>query len=222
MTALRKQLKNKTTDPLLKAAAVQNFPITEPRQFVRIVAPLLEDKSRNVRIAATNRLLDLPRQLISSRYKQSLASAVDEYRAALELSQDRASGEMGLGDLARRQDNPVAAAKHFRKAIQLQPYLTGPRSELAAVLSDVPDGSYSEEVDQLRREEIANLKRDIELLPESSGAFYQLGLLYYLVEEMEAAENALIKAVELQPESYEFLTALALPAGAARQGKCRC
>ncbi len=66
------------------------------------------------------------------------------------------------------------------------------------------------EANRLRAEELTNLKRDIELLPDSGPTYYRLGLTHYLLGQLDEAEQALSKATELAPTVYEFWTALAL------------
>ena len=202
--ALRKQLKKKRgVDPAIRTAAAASYPATEAADYVRMLGPLLVDPHTDARIAAANRLVDVPPQYIGRRDQRHLKAALDEYRDAQEIYQDRAAGELNLGSLARCLGDPQTAAEHFRRAIEREPYLTGPRSELAAVLP--PDAA--DEANRLRAEELTNLKRDIELLPDSGPTYYRLGLTHYLLGQLDEAEQALSKATELAPNAYEFLTA---------------
>ena len=96
----------------------------------------------------------------------------------------------------------------FRHAIRLEPYLTGPRTELAALLD--ANGGGGDQVAQLRREELANLERDARLLPDSAITHYRLGLMRYLAGDLAGAQQSLTQATKRAPNSYEFLMALAL------------
>ena len=115
---------------------------------------------------------------------------------------------MNLGNLDRNLSNPKRAEASFRTAIRLEPYLTGPRSQLASLLES--QDSNPEEVQSLRRDELELLQRDARLLPDSGPTFYQLGLLYFLLGDLDQAQDALQTACELAPQSYDFWMALAL------------
>jgi tetratricopeptide (TPR) repeat protein len=103
--------------------------------------------------------------------------------------------------------------------------MTGPRSNLAALLEQMisedmaryqrrltPDGvaEKQQEVQRLRRDELKNLARDAKLLPDSAPIQYRYGLSLYLHDEREEAEIALKRAVDLEPESDQFLFAVVL------------
>ena len=62
----------------------------------------------------------------------------------------------------------------------------------------------------LRQQEIQLLNRDIGLVPENGELRYRLGLLHYLVDDLENAEKRLAEALELEPRSYPFALGLAL------------
>ncbi len=115
---------------------------------------------------------------------------------------------MALGVLAERRSQWGEAAQSYRMAIRVQPHVTGPRSNLAAVLERSP--RYEDEARILRREELALLERDISLAPQSAGLQYRLGLSLYLHERTDEAEQALSKACQLEPLVPEFRMGLTL------------
>ena len=90
----------------------------------------------------------------------------------------------------------------------MEPYLTGPRTELANMLASSKGDAA--EIRQLREEEATLLERDASLLPENGDIAYRLGLLRYLLGEYEKAAAALAAACELAPNNYEYRMALAL------------
>jgi tetratricopeptide (TPR) repeat protein len=70
--------------------------------------------------------------------------------------------------------------------------------------------NISQEVASLRRDELNNLARDAKLLPDSAPIQYRYGLALYLHDQRDKAETALKRAVELEPETAQFVFALSL------------
>jgi tetratricopeptide (TPR) repeat protein len=150
----------------------------------------------------------LPRERIDPRYHEALDKAIQEYRDAQGVVLERAASHMNLGWLARQLGDPKEAEEEFRTAIRLEPYLTGPRSELATLIAH--RSGDEAEIRKLREEEADLLDRDAKLLSTSAETYYRLGLLRYLLGETTAASTALKKACELAPTNYDFRMALAL------------
>lgn len=196
-------------DPLVRTAAVRElFPFEPVRQFIANLGDRLSDPSRSVRIAAARRMVTIPRAQIDPRYHEPLDKAIQEYRDAQAVVLERAASHINLGWLSRQLGETKQAADEFRTAIRLEPYLTGPRSELATMLAQ--EGGSADEIRQLRAEEADLLDRDAKMIPDSPDIFYRLGLLRYLLGETKAAATALGKACELAPANFDFRMALAL------------
>ncbi len=196
-------------DPLVRATAVRVLLPTEPvSQFSAFLGDRLTDRSRAVRLAAARRLAMLPRNQLDLRYHAAFDNALAEYRASQTLDLERAAPHINLGMLERQLGNPTKAADELRTAIRLEPYLTGPRTELANLLAQ-QQGDVNE-IQNLRTEEADNLDRDARLLPDNALVFYRLGLLRYLLNEYAAASRALDKACKLAPANFDFRMALAL------------
>jgi predicted CXXCH cytochrome family protein len=199
----------KSDNPLVRATAVRALlPYQSLTQFVADVADRLTDPSRSVRMAAARRLAELPRQQIDPRYYAALDNALDEYRVSQQVNLERAAPHINLGWLARQLGDSPEAADELRTAIRLEPYLTGPRTELANLLAE--QGGDAVAIRKLRVEEADHLDRDAALLPENADIRYRLGLMRYLLGEYGKAAEALAQACELAPAHYEFRMALAL------------
>ena len=117
------------------------------------------------------------------------------------------------------------AEEAYRTAIRVEPQMTGPRSNLAALLDRLVESEqnrpeavqnktkmeqWEQEAATLRRQELDLLARDVSLLPNSAQLQYRYGLSLYLHGEQEQAERALRKACELDPSDGRFLYTLAL------------
>ena len=196
-------------DPLVRAAAVRALSGgASMEQFLAQLGDRLTDPNLTVRLAAARRLAGIPRNEIDPRYLARLDAALDEYRDSQQVVLERAHPHINLGWLERQLGHTQQATDEFRTAIRMEPYLTGPRTELANLLAQ--QRGDADEIRQLRQQEADLLDRDSELLPDNADVFYRLGLLRYLLGENNAAALALTKACQLSPASYDFRMALAL------------
>lgn len=196
------------SDPWVAAAAVRGWNSDDRYHFQRTLTPLLKDERRLVRMVTASRLADFPANQWNWEEQRALTEALDEFRSSHRVHLERASAHLSLGALERRLNRLDVAEQHFRHAIRLEPYLTGPRSELASVLE--LQGSSRDEIQRLRREELNHLERDAELLPDNAPTLYRLGLSYYLVGQLEKSEQALRAAVTAAPHDFDAHMALAL------------
>lgn len=193
---------------IVRQAAIANVSARSPQHLVGMLLPLLSDPIRTVRIAAAVRLLSVPDDAYRNGPPAEFKAAVEEYKQQLRMTSDRAGSHVMLSQLASRQGDTTKAAEEIRTAIRLQPYLSGPRAELAQLLVRV--GGDEQEVERLRREEIALLQRDVKMAPDSGEIRYRLGLLHYFVEELDSAEKRITEAREREPRSYQYELFLAL------------
>ena len=196
-------------DPLVRTSAIRALSGGDSvAEIMKQLGEALSDPVRSVRMAAARRLVTMPRDQLDVAYRKSFEQALEEYRDAQKLSYEHAHPHINLGWLARQLGNSQQAVEQFRTAIRLEPYLTGPRTELATVLAQ--QNGDAAEIRKLREEEADLLDRDAKLLPDSAEVFYRLGLLRYLLGELEPASVALTKACDLAPNSYDYRMALAL------------
>ncbi len=222
-------------DPQVRAAAVSRFydrippthleyldsrqqqQLTESLQpIVRPLVPLLNDPRRIVRAEAARVLARLPSQLIASllngHQRGQLDQALEDYIAGVLETNDRGGAHMELGVLYETMGRYAAAEDAYRTAMRVEPLMTGPRSNLAALL----DRSVAlqlqrdrgaeptetvlrqqQEATRLRREELELLARDVSLLPTNAALQYRYGLSLYLHQESEAAEKASEKSLRV-------------------------
>jgi predicted CXXCH cytochrome family protein len=219
-------------DPLVRAAAVGALEAW-PRR-ARAVAPLLEDSSLLVRTEAVRTLASAAGDLRSVRQRSAFDAAIDEYADALMVDSDRAGAHLALGVLHESLGDERRAERAYRLAMKVEPGVTGPRTNLAALLDRrserfiqrsvqamtaqnsasaenakkwaIADAS---EAKRLRREELALLERDARLAPDIASLQYRYGLFLNLHDRADDAEEALKRAYELSPKSSEFALALA-------------
>jgi predicted CXXCH cytochrome family protein len=203
------------SDPIVRLAALRVLPNDNVQLLVADLADMLDDPRRTIRIAAVARLVQLPIDTLTSGQRRAFENALVEFRNAEELQLDHAGGhmsmaslEMALAAINQDQRHYRTAIEHLQTAIALEPYFTGPRGALAALLYNMRGDPA--EIRRLRAEEASMVERDSKLSPDNAEVFYQLGLLRYTLDEYEKADVAFQKACELAPKSYAYRMALAL------------
>ncbi len=196
------------SDPLVRLAAVRSVSAELEPALAALLAAKVSDSVRGVRVAAAARLAYMSLEHIPQMQRSTFERAFAEFRTAQELSLDHAGGHLTLGALDRAHGRVDDAIAHFKAAIRLEPYMTGARAELASLLQD-RDGNHSE-ILQLRQEEAELMERDARLAPENAEIYYRLGLLRFLLGQLDEAQAALTAACDRAPQNYEFLMALAL------------
>ena len=196
------------TSPLVRAAACEAISENGLAQHTDEVADLLADPVRLVRVSAARRLVHFPRERLVPSVQRTLSQVLDEYREGQEFTLERAASHLNLAALADALGDEQSAWVSLGNAIRLEPYLTGPREQLAGLVEQA--GGDAAEVRRLREEELGLLERDAKLLPTSSAIPYRRGMLLYLLQRPADAREALEKACELAPDSYDNWLALAL------------
>ncbi len=194
-------------DPQVRTAAIRCLETLPQKERLKTLTPMLEDRVRSVRIEAARVLAGYDNQAFKSRHLQLRNQGLDEYRRGLMQHSDQSMSHMGLGLLAEAQRDFASAATAYRTAIRVQPDVSGPRTNLAALLEQQ---GRDDEVARLRKEELKLLERDARLAPESAGIQYRYGLALYLQNRMDEAVAALEAACRLEPKVADFHLALTL------------
>lgn len=220
-------------EALIRRTAVSHLQHPDPDRIARLIAPLLYDPVKAVRIDAASRLAGQPSRLLTDDQRRVFEQALKEYIAAMEYSGDFAFGRFNLGNLYVALDEPQKAIDSFRAAIKIDDlsypakvnlamlYVQlGRNAEAETLLSEVVkaypglyDVQYS--LGLLLTEENKYLEAEQHLaiaasgIPDGSRVHYNLGVLYDFIGKEQQAEAALSRAVELEPDSMDCLLALA-------------
>ncbi len=220
--------------PLVRSAAAANLQASDLPRMIRKLSPLLDDPSRTVRTEAARLLAVVPSAQLDGLQRLRHDSALKEFEQGVMLSNDRATSYMNLGILNESR-NPEESKAMYRTAIDLEPAFTGPRTNLAAIIDRELEqlqqqmrqltlqrrkdealklvekaATLQAELETLRVQELALLKRDATLAPNNGPIQYRYGFLNYLLGLTDEAEEALNRAVELEPNNSDFLLALVL------------
>ncbi len=220
--------------PQVRAAAIASLQgLLDHRQLVKHVLPLLEDRRRAVRVEAARVIAGIPDGVLTGAQRRTRDKAIEEYVRGLKASGERAGAHLMLAILYESRGDTDGARKAYEMAMKIEPGVTGPRANLAALLerkvarlqSEMqrtpldPKGAgdqlrriarYQKQVQELRIAELELLRRDAQLAPEIASVQYRYGLACYLAQMHQKAEQALLKAYQLEPNTPEFVLALAL------------
>ncbi|HSM31936.1 MAG TPA: tetratricopeptide repeat protein, partial [Woeseiaceae bacterium] len=219
-------------EPLLRHAGIEALATEEPGILAELLAPLLFDPVRAVRLRAASRLAGIPREVLTAEQSAALDRELDAYVAAMRSMLDFAASGLNLGNLYEMQGDPDTAERYYRKAIEVDDLFfpakmnlavllsrQGRDSEAEALLRDVLD-AYPEQyhaayslalvlVASGRREEaVQYLDRAAGGLPERPRIHYNRGLLLAQLGRDVDAEAALRTALRLEPDSVDYLYAL--------------
>ena len=189
-------------DPAVRTAAVAGLERVAPDERARLVAPLLHDPRRAVRIEAARVLSSVPSERLDAAYRDAQRRAVDEFVAAQGVALDLPGEHLNLAVLYENQGRHTLAEEEYRSALRLDPDFTPARLNLSRLLNGRGRNADAERVLQ---DGIARVPRQGELL-------YSLGLLLAEDERLPEAADALGRAADLLPERarVRYNAALAL------------
>jgi predicted CXXCH cytochrome family protein len=225
----------KDANPEVRSAAVAQLQGLPPRELIEHAVPLLEDPVRMVRTEAARVLAFAPRIEMTGPQRRLHDQALDEFREGMMLNNDRAAAHLTMGILYENLGENSRAEAAYTRAIQVEPSVTGPRTNLAAMyerelrplereMQQLTIQRQKEQalklaqqaaekkakLDRLRAEELQLLARDAGLAPDNAPIQYRYGLSLYLHHRYPDAVRALKRAYELEPKQPDFVLGLAL------------
>ena len=124
------------SDPLVRLSAVRAISGELDPALIAALAERLSDSDRVIRIAAAARLVHVPIEMLPNHSRRPFEKAMIEFRESQEFATDHAGGHLTLAMLDRRANRLQESVGHLQSAIELEPYLAGPRGELASLLQE--------------------------------------------------------------------------------------
>jgi tetratricopeptide (TPR) repeat protein len=220
-------------DALVRYAAADNLNAVDTDRLAVLLAPLLLDPVKAVRLRAAMRLAGTPAGTLQDYQREALDEALLEFRDAMAYSLDFPFAELNLGNLHLAQRDSAGAEPHYRAAIAIDDRYDPAKLNLAALL--IAKGEYEEAegllldvladrpqmheaahmlahvlTERERHAEAADYLRQVtEALPDQSRIYLELGLAEGAAGRNEAAESALLRALQLEPDNLDYLFALA-------------
>jgi hypothetical protein len=175
---------------LVRLTALTNLIPREPRETVELVAPLLSDPLRAVRMQAAVVLADTPDSMLEPYQREARAKGLAEYRRAMEHSLDFAFAGHNLGNLAARLGDMGTAEKYYRTAIAIDELFYPAKANLAVILNSEGRNDEAE----------ALLRSILDSDPEQYETAYSLGLLLAEMGRYDEAESYLARAAAGMPD----------------------
>ncbi len=173
-------------DPFVRYSSAKSMDRLPPQDKVGLLAPLLVDDVRSVRISALGSMVDIPRNLMSNLDQANYDMVFKEYWTGLQLRSDFPGGQMEIAQYYEKTGNPSMAEQAYVRAVELDSYYNPARINLAGLYYG--QGRFDEA-------EIL-FKKVIELEPEFGQAYYSMGLLY-------AEQNKMLEALEYLKSATE-------------------
>jgi len=176
-------------EPLMRHTALMSITASSPEELTELVAPLLLDEIRGVRMQAAVNLADIPNKLLKPYQLEAREKALDEYVEAMQYSLDFSFAGHNLGNLFARRQQPDKAMQAYREAIAIDDLFYPAKVNLAVLLN--AEG---------RNDEAAKLLLEVvESHPEQYEASYSLGLLLAEMGRYGEAETYLQRAAAGMP-----------------------
>jgi len=176
-------------EALMRHTAVNSFVASSLEELIELVAPLLFDPMRAVRMQAAVQLADVTDQL-KPYQREALASTLTEYRKAMEYSLDFAFAGHNLGNLAARLGDAAEAERYYRTAISIDELFYPAKANLAVLLNARGQNDEAETL----------LRSILEAYPEQHEVAYSLGLLLAEMGRYPEAEAYLARAAAGMPD----------------------
>lgn len=188
-------------DALVRAAAAAAAGRLPPQLRVPLIQPLLDDRTRLVRLEAA-RALVASRSQLDGTGTERLDRVLDEYKRAQVLNADQPQAHLNLGALAAEMGLSADAERDYTAALEIGPYFIPAYVNLA----DLYRGRGQE------KEAEAVLRKGLERAPEDASLHHSLGLTLVRQGQSEQALAELRRAHELAPDEarYAYVYGIAL------------
>jgi len=220
-------------EALIRRTAVDNLNASDPKGQTELLAAMLYDPVKAVRIEAGRRLTEIPSPQLDEKQNELFKTTLVEFQQAMEYSADFAFGRYNLANLYVSLKKPELAIENYQAAILIDYQFYPAKVNLAMLYNQM---GQNDKAEMLLREvvtehpELHEVKYSLGLLlaekkkygealpyleaaargmPGRSRVHYNLGLLLdYLGRDVQA-ESALKRALELEPDNIEYLNAIA-------------
>jgi len=220
-------------EAFIRRAAIVSLQIPDPEDLMRVVAPLLYDPVKAVRIEAANKMAGEPATFIGKDQQQVFENALKEFEKSMVYSADFAAGQHNLGNLYIRLNRPEEAISSYKAAVAIDDLFYPAKVNLAMIYNQSGENDRAE---KLLREVVAAhpetyeiiyslglllvekkefndaidlLQQAAEGLPHYARIHYNLGLLLQRLNRYEESEVSLLKAHKIEVNHFDYLYALA-------------
>ena len=179
-------------EPLMRRAAVETLQDVDAAARLQLIAPLLGDPVRGVRLAAASALSDVRAQDVADpSLRAALERAFDEYLAAQRLNGDRAEYWVNLARFHFGQGQTDAAEADYAQARRRDARFVPAYVNQADMYRALGRDADGERI----------LREGLQAVPEAASIHHALGLLLIRTDRKEEAMPSLQQAYRLGPEN---------------------
>jgi tetratricopeptide (TPR) repeat protein len=194
-------------DPAVRRASVSTLAMLPPPQRLPLVAPLLGDPVRTVRLEAAANLADALGAATPAQ-RSAFERAASEYEAAQRFNFDRPEARAALGGFYARQGRGDEALAQLRAALALDPSFVPAYVNLADLLRAQGQDVAAERV----------LRDGLKLAPRAAALHHTLGLTLVRAKRNEEALAELRRAAQLDPADARYAYVYAVGLNSTGQG----
>jgi tetratricopeptide (TPR) repeat protein len=219
-------------EALIRRTAVERIAPTNQKEKTELIAPLLYDSVKAVRIEAARRLAEEPSRHLDPDREKVFKAVLKEFEASMEYSADFAFGRYNLGNLYVALNRPEEAIRNYLAAIKIDDMFYPAKVNLAMFYNKRGENNKAEELLQevvkahpelheisyslglllaeMKKYDSAVifLKKAAKGMPDHSRVHYNLELLLQYLKKDAEAEAALLKALKTEPDNMDYLYAL--------------
>ena len=196
-------------DPMVRIGTIDMLASVPPAQIWSLVAPLLSDPVRGVRMHAALLLAAVPADRQPAGDRDSFARAADEFVAARQLNADRPEERAMLASFYARRGLVAQAEAEYKAALPLSPQYAPGAINLADLYRRLGRDAEGEAV----------LRAAIVASPQDAGLHHALGLTLTRLKQPDAALAELQRAAELEPARARYAYVYAVALHSAGQGE---
>jgi Tfp pilus assembly protein PilF len=220
-------------EALIRRTAVDNLSVSDSQHQTELLASMLYDPVKAVRIEAARRMTEVSDPTLDRNQKKVFQASLEEYREAMKYSADFAFGRYNLANLYVALKQPQEAVENYQAAIKIDNLFYPAKVNLAMLYNQMGENSAAETLlrevadshpeiyevhysfglllaEEKKYAEATNyLKQAARGMPNRARIHYNLGLLLQHLKKDSDAEASLLKAQELEPDNFDYLYALA-------------
>ncbi|HTO49423.1 MAG TPA: multiheme c-type cytochrome [Burkholderiales bacterium] len=192
-------------DPLVRRASLTAAASLPPEQRLPLVAPLLDDPVRTVRIEAALALASVPVQSFSPAQRASFDRAAAEFEATQRYNADRPEARTALGGFLAQRGRDEEAEREYRAAMAIEPRFAPAYANLADLRRAQARDAEAEAV----------LREGLKRVPDNAALHHSLGLALVRMKRTPEALRELERAAKLAPDDagFAYVYAVALHSG---------
>jgi len=220
-------------EALVRRTAVDHLNDSDPKRQAELLTAMLYDPVKAVRIEAARRMTEIADPQLSDAQQKIFRTSVTDYQKSMEYSADFAFGRYNLGNLYAALRQSPKAVENYQAAIEIDNLFYPAKVNLAMLYNQMGKNNEAEillrevvrnhpEIYEVQyslglllaekkqyEEAAAYLKMAATGMPNRARIHYNLGLLLQYLKKDSDAESSLLRAKALEPDSLDFLYALA-------------